>query len=37
MDRHGAVLAKALAAYAHNQRDFAQAEQWYRKCLAIAE
>jgi len=37
MDLQGAALAQALAAYAQNQRDFAQAEQWYRKSLAIKE
>ena len=37
MDLHGAALAQALAVYAVNQRDFAQAEQWYRKSLAISE
>jgi tetratricopeptide (TPR) repeat protein len=37
MDLHGAALAQTLAAYAENQRDFAQAEQWYRKSLAISE
>ena len=37
MELHGAALAQALAAYAQNQRDFTQAEQWYRKSLAIKE
>jgi tetratricopeptide (TPR) repeat protein len=37
MDLYGAALAQALAIYAQNQRDFAQAEQWYRKSLAISE
>jgi hypothetical protein len=37
MDQRGAALTWALAVYAQRQRDFAQAEQWYRKSLAIAE
>ena len=37
MGQHGAALAQSLAAYAQNQRDFSQAEQWYRKSLAIVE
>lgn len=37
MPLHGAALAQALAVYAQNQRAFAQAEQWYRKSLAIFE
>jgi tetratricopeptide (TPR) repeat protein len=37
MDLYGAALAQALAIYAQNQRDFAQAEQWYRKSLPISE
>jgi len=37
MDRHGAFLTQALAVYALHQRDFVQAEQWYRKSLAISE
>jgi tetratricopeptide (TPR) repeat protein len=37
MDLHGAAIAQALAAYAQHQRDFGQAEQWYRRTLAIKE
>jgi hypothetical protein len=37
MDLPSAALAQALAVYAQNQRDFTQAEQWYRKSLAIKE
>lgn len=31
------MAAMALAVYALHQRDFAQAEQWYRKSLAMKE
>jgi tetratricopeptide (TPR) repeat protein len=37
MDLHGAALAQALAVYAKNRQDFAQAEYWYRKSLTNSE